>query len=884
MRVPLSWLGEFATLPEGVTPEQVHADLVRVGFEEESIRRFDVTGPVVVGEVISAEPEEHSNGKTINWCQVRVAAPGEKAADGGEDVRGIVCGAHNFGPGDKVVVSLPGAVLPGGFEISARKTYGHVSDGMIASARELSLGDEHDGIIVLSTLGLDPEIGTDAKALLGLSDTAVEINVTPDRGYAFSVRGVAREYSHSTGAAFSDPARAVTVAPASGFPVSLADDAPIRGRAGATGFITRVVRGIDATRPTPAWMVARLQLAGVRALSLPVDISNYVMMELGQPLHSYDLAKVTGGITVRRAAAGETLVTLDEQERTLHPEDLVIADESGAIGLAGVMGGDSTKTGDDTTDILIEAATFDPVSIARTSRRHKLPSEASKRFERGVDPLVAAAAAQRMVDLLVSLAGGTADTLGSDLVAAWEPVSVTLPLERVNGIMGADYADEESRVALELIGCTIADGTAERELVVTAPSWRSDLTRPADLVEEIARIVGYDRIPSVLPVAPAGRGLTREQRLRRRAANTITAAGLDEVQSYPFVSRAQLDAFGAGVEAGGASASDSAEAVAAAAGTEDSAPAAVGSATAKIDAIRLANPLDGQTPFLRRSLLPGLVTAAQRSVSRGITDLALVEFGSVFEPMTGDAKLGTESVPPLGERPSDETLAALNASIPAQPRRAAGLLLGDVVAKQPGEAARAYDWADALDAAREVAQAVSAELVVTQGSHRAFHPGRTAELAVRVNLDADGEDGGLEVVGVAGELLPELVADHHLPGRVVAFELNLERIIELAPRVPETFQLSTYPAATQDLTLVVSADVPAGDVLAVVTAGAGELLEEAHLVDDYRGQGIEEGQKALTFALLFRASDRTLKAEEASEAKLAGVAAAELAFGAHLRD
>ena len=862
MRVPLSWLGEFATLPEGVTPEQVHADLVRVGFEEESIRRFDVTGPVVVGEVISAEPEEHSNGKTINWCQVRVAAPGALAADGGEDVRGIVCGAHNFGPGDKVVVSLPGAVLPGGFEISARKTYGHVSDGMIASARELSLGDEHDGIIVLGALGLDPEIGTDAKALLGLSDTAVEINVTPDRGYAFSVRGVAREYSHSTGAAFADPARAVTVTPASGFPVALADEAPIRGRDGATGFITRVVRGIDATRPTPAWMVARLQLAGVRALSLPVDISNYVMMELGQPLHSYDLAKLTGGITVRRAAAGETLLTLDEQERTLHTEDLVIADESGAIGLAGVMGGESTKTTDDTTDILIEAATFDPVSIARTSRRHKLPSEASKRFERGVDPLVAAAAAQRMVDLLVSLAGGTADTLGSDIVAPWEPVTVMLPLARVNGLMGADYTDEESRAALETIGCTVADGAADRELVVTAPSWRSDLTRPADLIEEIARIVGYDRIPSVLPVAPAGRGLTREQRLRRRAANTITAAGLNEVQSYPFVSRAQLEAFGAGAEA----------------------PAADAAEPAAVDAIRLANPLDGQTPFLRRSLLPGLVTAAQRSVSRGITDLALVEFGSVFEPMTGDAELGTETVPPLGERPSEETLAALNASIPAQPRRAAGLLLGDVIAKQPGEAAREYDWADALDAAREVAQSVSAELVVTQGTHRAFHPGRTAELAVRVTRDADGEDGGLEVVGVAGELLPELVAAHHLPGRAVAFELNLERIIELAPRVPETAQLSTYPAATQDLTLVVAADVPAGDVLAVVTAGAGELLEEAHIVDDYRGQGVEEGQKALTFALLFRANDRTLKAEEASEAKLAGVAAAEMAFGAHLRD
>ena len=878
MRIPLSWLGEFVSLPEDVTPEQVHADLVRVGFEEETIRRFDVTGPIVVGEVLSREPEPQSNGKTINWCQVRVAPAGSRAADGGEDVRGIVCGAHNFEAGDKVVVTLPGAVLPGGFEIAARKTYGHVSDGMIASARELSLGDDHDGIIVLSRLGFtpengnDPEVGTDALELLGMADTAVEINVTPDRGYAFSIRGVAREYAHSTSASFSDPATLVSPAAASGFPVVIADDAPIRGRVGATGFVTRVVRGIDPLAPTPAWMISRLQLAGIRSLSLPVDISNYVMLELGSPLHAYDLAKLTGGITVRRARTGETLETLDGQVRELHTEDLLITDDSGPIGLAGVMGGESTKTSSATTDVLVEAATFDPVSIARTARRHKLPSEASRRFERGVDPLVARAAAQRMVDLLVSLAGGTADALGSELVAPWQPVPVRLSLARVNGVAGTDYTDAEIRGALELIGCQVSGPELVDDsgvVIVTAPSWRADLTRPADLVEEVARIVGYDRIPSLLPVAPAGRGLTRSQRLRRRAANIVTAAGFDEVQSYPFMSRQQLNDFGAGAEA------------------------ADGSGAAEpIHAIRLANPLDGEAPFMRRSLLPGLVGAAQRNVSRGLTDLALVEFGSVFDPSaravgagTGSAfligdpnALGTETVPPLAELPRAETLVELNASLPAQPRRAAGLLVGDAVAKQPGEAARAYDWADALDAARLVAGAVSAELVVRQGAHRAFHPGRTAELLVAA------PSGSLEVVGVAGELLPELSAEYYLPGRVSAFELDLDRIIALAPREATTANLSGYPAATQDVTLVVSAELPAGDVLAAVTSGAGPLLESVSMVDDYRGQGIEEGQKALTFALRFRADDRTLKAEEASEAKLAGVAAAERAFGAKLRD
>ncbi|MGJ0203861.1 phenylalanine--tRNA ligase subunit beta [Leucobacter sp. gxy201] len=855
MRIPLSWLNEFVALPEGTTPESVHADLVRVGFEEEDIRRFDLSGPLVVGQVLSREPEPQSNGKTINWCQVRVAPEGRQAADGGADVRGIVCGAHNFEVGDKVVVTLPGSVLPGGFEIAARKTYGHVSDGMMASARELSLGEDHDGIIVLSRLGLDPEVGAFALPLLGMDDSAVEINVTPDRGYAFSIRGVAREYGHSTGRDFTDPAGLVTPATPEGFPVALEDAQPIRGRVGATGFVARVVTGIDPSRPTPPWMVARLQLAGIRSLSLAVDISNYVMLELGQPLHAYDLAKLDGGITVRRAQSGETLVTLDGKERALDPEDLLIVDGSGPIGLAGVMGGASTEVGESTVDVLIEAAAFDPVSIARTSRRHKLPSEASKRFERGVDPLVARAAAQRMVDLLVELAGGTESALGAEIVEPREPQQVSLPIARVNGLTGADYTEAEIRSAIAMIGCEVADG-ADGELLVAPPSWRSDLSRAADLVEEVARIVGYDRIPTVLPVAPAGRGLTREQRLRRRAANSIAAAGLDEVQSYPFVSRAQLDAFGAGAEEG-----EPGEQVA---------------------AIRLANALDSEHSFMRRSLLPGLVGAAQRNVSRGVTDLALVEFGSVFVP--AESRLGTDFVPPLAELPNDEVLAELNESIPDQPRRAAGLLLGDAVAKQPGTPEREADWADALDAVRAIAAAVSAEIVVAQGSHRAFHPGRTAEISVRVANDVEGDEGGLEVIGVAGELLPELVQGHHLPGRVAAFELDLERLIELAPREPQPAPLSSYPAATQDLTLVVSADIPAGDVLAVVVAGAGELLESARIVDDYRGQGIVEGEKALTFALRFRAADRTLKAEEASEAKLAGVAAAETAFDAHLRE
>ncbi|GAA3589845.1 phenylalanine--tRNA ligase subunit beta [Klugiella xanthotipulae] len=843
MRVPLSWLGDYVDLPEKMTPKQLHAALVSVGFEEEDVHGGEVSGPVVVGQVLERTPEEQSNGKTINWCQVRVAPEGHLAADGGADVRGVVCGAHNFEVGDKVVVTLPGAVLPGGFAIAARKTYGHVSDGMIASVRELGIGEDHDGILVLARMGLDPEVGEDAKTLLGLDDSAVEINVTPDRGYAFSIRGVAREYSHATGAVFRDPALAVTPVEAAGFPLTVSDTAPLRGRAGVTTFVTRVVRGVDPARPSPRWLSSRLALAGIRSISLIVDITNYVMLELGNPIHGYDLDKLRGGMTVRRAEVGETLVTLDEHLRKLHPEDLLITDESGPIGLAGVMGGAATEIGDTTRNVLVEAAIFDPVSVARTARRHKLHSEASKRFERGVDTRVSAAAAQRVVDLLVELAGGTADTQGSVYDVSRPADPIDLPDGFIEGLVGVEFTRDEVVTSLTAIGAEVA--SVEGGLRVVPPTWRPDLTFPASLAEEVARIVGYDRIPSVLPVAPPGRGLTRDQKLRRSVARALADAGAVEVLCYPFVGEAANNRFGSPI-------------------------------AGSVPAIRLANPLDGEASYLRTSLIPGLIQAAQRNVSRGLTTLALYETGSVFLPKAGVA-YGVVAVPPLGVRPTNEVLAQLNASIPPQPRYVSALLTGTAVAKQPGREPRFFDWSDALDVVRQISLALAVEITVRQGSHQGFHPGRTAELVVTI-------DGSERVAGYAGELLPAIGEDLKLPHRLAAVEANLDLLIEAARIEVEYVPLSSFPAATQDLSLLVSVAVPANAVLGAVVAGAGDLLESARLVDDYRGTGVEEGYKSLTFALRFRASDRTLTAAEANEAKLAGVAHAEQLFEVTLRD
>ncbi|TFC28576.1 phenylalanine--tRNA ligase subunit beta [Cryobacterium sp. TMT1-3] len=869
MRVPLSWLGEYVDLAPGTTPEDVHAALVSVGLEEEDIHRFEVSGPIVVGEVLEFVGEEQTNGKTINWCQVRVAPGDELAADGGPAVHGIICGAHNFAVGDKVVVTLPGASLPGPFPIAARKTYGHVSDGMIASARELGLGDEHDGILLLKNLGIDAPVGTDAIALLGLDDSAVEINVTPDRGYAFSIRGVAREYSHATGVPFRDPALALTVvAPVTRFPVTIDDQAPIRDRSGSSVFVTRVVRGVDPTRPTPAWMIARLGLVGVRSISLVVDITNYVMFELGQPLHGYDLDKLTGGIIVRRAVEGEKFTTLDAVTRTLSVEDLLITDESGPIGLAGVMGGASTEINSKTVNVLVEAANFDPVSIARSARRHKLPSEASKRFERGVDPRVAAVAAARVVQLLVDLAGGVADDLGSVYDTTTAPLPIVLPTGFVSGLIGLNYTGDEVRDALMEVGASLHD--VGGVLHVTPPTWRPDLTDKWTLAEEVARIVGYDRIPSVLPVAPPGRGLTRTQTLRRTVAQTLAATGHTEVLTYPFVSERANNLFGVPVSPAqtdaGASAAD--------AGAASAAPVLVAQ-------MKVANPLDGEAPFLRTSMLPGLLQIAHRNRSRGLVDLAIYEQGLVFRPEAG-VTYGTAVLPAGGARPSAEAEAALIAGIVPQPLLVGVVLVGNDVRHQPGLPAVAAGWQSALAAVQQVALATGVRIEVRQGRHPALHPGRTAELFVTV--PAATSAASTVSVGFAGELLPTVADDYDLPAVVAVAEINLGLVFAQADGTRTVTPIRTMPAATQDLSLVVAVAVPAATLLAAVAEGAGDLLENIDLVDDYRGAGVEPGQKSLTFALRFRGEERTLTAAEASAARLAGVAVAAERFGATLRE
>ncbi|MFD8807352.1 phenylalanine--tRNA ligase subunit beta [Streptomyces sp. NPDC059597] len=836
MRVPLSWLREYVDLPESETGRDVQAKLIDSGLEVETVEQLGagLKGPLVVGQVLTIEELEGFK-KPIRFCTVDVGT-----ANGTGEPQEIVCGARNFSVGDKVVVVLPGAVLPGDFAIAARKTYGKTSHGMICSTDELGMGDDGThGIIVLPP---ETEVGQDAIELLELVDEVLDIAVTANRGDCLSIRGVARETAIAYGLPLRDPALIDVPAPnAYGYPVKVSE--PM----GCDRFTARTVTGLSPEARSPIWLRRRLQKVGIRPVSLAVDITNYVMTELGQPLHAYDRSLVQGAIGVRRAEEGEKLVTLDGVERTLHAEDLVITDDRGPIGLAGVMGGRNTEIADhddeehSTTDVVIEAAHFNAVSVARTARRHKLSSEASRRFERGVDPQATAAAAQRTVDLLVLLAGGTAEAGVTEIIAPSAPHSITIPADHPDKVAGVTYGRETVVRRLQEIGC---DVYGQDELIVTVPPWRPDLTEANDLAEEVIRLEGYENLPSTLPRPTSGRGLTHRQRLHRRVGRALAGAGYVEAPNYPFVSEQVFDQLGLDAE-------DPARRV-----------------------VKLANPLNDEEPALRTTLLPGLLGALRRNDGRGSHDLALFETGLVFLPR---AERAAAVHPAVDRRPTDEQLAALNAALPEQPRHIAAVLAG--AREQAGwwGKGRPADWADAIEAARTVAREVGADLVVRKGQYGPWHPGRCAELLVV-------EDGAERVVGHAGELHPRVVKALGLPERTSAMELDLDALERVGDDTPQAPSISTFPVATQDVALVVDKPVPAAEVEAALRDGAGELLESIRLFDVYENaEQLGDGRKSLAYALRFRAADRTLTVDEASAARDAAVALAGERTGAVLR-
>jgi phenylalanyl-tRNA synthetase beta chain len=905
MRVPISWLRAYAPVPEPVDVQDVARRLTAAGLEVESVEPagHDVRG-VVVGQVLTIE-ELTEFKKPIRYCRVAVS-DAEAAAEAAASA-GVICGATNFAAGDKIAFAQPGAVLPGGFEIGARKTYGHVSEGMICSAKELAIGDDHTGILVLEP---DAPLGVDFVEYAALRDEVLDIAVTPDRGYAVSVRGAARELASAYGVPYTDPA--LTDLPGEDllgaglagtgsevWPASI-DDPTACDR-----FVLREVREFSPRARTPLWMRVRLARCGVRSVSLAVDVTNYLMLELGQPLHAFDRSKLHGPIVVRRARPGEKLETLDHVTRSLHPDDIVITDESGPISMAGTMGGLSTEIDEASTDLVVEGAHFSDVGTAKMSRRHKLHSEASYRFERGVDRELPLRATARAVALLSSLGGGRVVPGCTHASVPVEPVRITMAADHPDRVAGVAYGRDTVVRRLTEVGCeartlnapvvpTIAPwrqpggdggtgspspggtgggqpspgGTGggqppvsrgglggiappEAVLQVTPPSWRCDLTDPADLAEEVIRLEGYVNIPARMPRALAGHGLTTRQRMIRAIGRTLGDAGFVEVHCDPFAPASEADDLGLPPE------------------------------DPRRPAMRVANPLSEDEPNLRTTLLPGLFRTMARNSGRGFGDVALFETGLVFRPRPGAP--GVAPILPTDRGPTVAEQASLEVALPDQPLQIGAVLAGN--RELPGwwGPGRPASWPDAIEAARAVGRVYHLALEVRAAQEPPWHPGRCAALYACV-VTADGEEREW-LAGHAGELHPRVIAAYGLPPRSCALELDFP-VLAAAAEAADPVRgpsLPVYPPATQDVALVVPESVPAAAVADALVSGAGGLLEELRLFDVYTGAQVGAGRKSLAYTLRFRAPDRTLTAAEASEARDAAVAEAARRTGAILR-
>jgi phenylalanyl-tRNA synthetase beta chain len=556
---------------------------------------------------------------------------------------------------------------------------------------------------------------------------------------------------------------------------------------------------------------------------LAVDVTNYVMLELGQPLHAFDIDKLQGTIRAGHVVDGTKLETLDHVVRNLNADDLVILDDRGPIGLAGTMGGFATEIDDDTTSIALEAAHFDDGAIARMARRHKLSSEASRRFERGVDRVLAPYASARATALLLEFGGG--DYVGMTAVEApYEPTVIEMNVDEPGAIAG--MLIEKSTVIgfLEAIGCEV-DASSDL-LKVQVPSWRSDITDVVNLVEEVIRLVGYDEVPSTLPTSAVGHGLSVGQRLRRRVGITLAARGGIEVLNYPFVGDVEFDALRLDAD------------------------------DERRSKVRLANPLNEEQPFVRASLLPGLIAAARRNLSRGNDDFFIFELGSVVRSGLGELV----PRPSVNQRPSETEWNALNAMLPKQASSLAVVLAGNQEQQSWSGPARSYQWSDAVEIARVVADVMGVELTIAAGSDSSFHPGRCAQLRV-----------GDQQVGIAGELHPRVIETLGLPIRACALELDFDVLVQASPQARKAPAVSAQPVAKEDIALIVRDAVTTSDIQQAIVDGAGELLESARLFDVYRGQQVPAGSRSLAFALRFRAKDRTLDASEIAVAREAAI-------------
>lgn len=819
MRVPVSWLREFVNLKPTITDSQLHDAFVSLGFEVENVLTHgSVQGDLLTGEIVSIKSLDQFK-KPIRYCQVKI----------GSQTRGIVCGATNFSEGDKVVVALPGATLPGNFEIAARKTYDHLSEGMICSERELGLSDAHEGILVLNK---SVKSGSDAKKILGLGETVFELSVLPDRGYALSMRGIAREIAAYFNVKYIDPILSYKkVKPAKGV---------VRGKIAANhkveNFTLVTLSGVDPQANTPDFIKNRLNQMGMRSISLPVDITNYVMLELGQPLHAFDRKFVKGTISVRFAKKGEKIKTLDDQTRSLQETDLVISDSIKAISIAGIMGGSNSEISEKTKEIVIEAATFDASTISATARRLGLTSEASKRFERTTDPRLPEIAAKRAAQLLVEYGGGK--ILGASYKKIEiAPTRIRISFNQVSNVTGVSIKQKEIERNLLKIGCRIR--STEKGLIATVPSWRSDLQSSNDLIEEILRLHGYQYLKGRLPKAPSGIGLSKQQKLRRQIGQIVSAAGAHEVLTYPFISAQQLDYCQIQVK-------------------DD-----------RKKIVEIYNPISEEKPYLRTFLLPGLLEVAARNISRGIDSFAIFEMGQVFF-----SQKPAKSIPLIGVGfpPKIRTLKDIDSALPLEKTNLALVSIGEVI--QTGWWGEGYPYSAGSvgQIVKSLFDQLAIEFAFKEKTATPWHPGRSLE------IQASGKS-----IGHFGQLHPSVIAKFGIDQDVYGFELSVDKLAEVATHDRQYKNIGKMPYAIEDLALVVPEKQSAKDLQDAIKRAAGNVMESVNLFDTFTGPQIGEGKKSLTFRMFLRAEDRTLTSEDLAAIRARVLRRVRDDFGAKVR-
>lgn len=807
MRVSLKWLKDYVDVPWEA--EELAERLTMAGVAVGAVYRpgREVAG-VVTGRIERVEP--HPNADKLVVCRV----------DTGEgELRQIVTGAPNVREGQVVPVALEGARLAGGTVIKRARFRGVESCGMLCSGQELGLDpktmppEQAHGIMVLPP---DTPLGADVRPLLGLDDTILELDLTPNRGDCLSMIGVAREVAALLGVPLRLP-EVVEAAPGSSLEgrvkVDILDPELCRR------YVALLFAGVKVG-PSPLWMQERLRAAGMRPISNIVDITNYVMLEMGQPLHAFDYRALKDGhIIVRRAQPGEAIVTLDGVERHLDPEMLVIADPGGPVAIAGVMGGLHTEVTEKTAEVLLESAYFSPTSIRRTSRALGLRSEASLRFEKGIDLEGCLAAARRAAYLVARLGVGEVVPGAVDnYPLPRERRVVVLRPERVAQVLGVDVPPRETQELLERLGFEVQEGERQ-QLFVKVPSYRVDVSREIDLVEEVARIYGYQRIPATLPCGSTTKGFrTRRQELLRRTREVLAGCGLNEVITYSFISPASFDRLRLTPE------------------------------SPLRRALALQNPLSYEQSVMRTTLLPGILEVLVRNFNRRVTSGAIFELGRVFYPRDGEAL------------PEERLLLAAGAMGQAaygwnrQPVQLDFYFLKGIV-----EALAERLGLPALEYERE-------------GQNPTFHPGRAARVVA----------GGKEL-GVLGEIHPDVLENYGLGARACAFELDLEAMLEMATREPRYQPLPRYPGVRRDIALVVPREVTCGEILRVIRASGGENLRQVQLFDVYEGQQIKQGYRSMAFSLFFQAADRTLTDEEVAARVEAISAAAARELGAELR-